>query len=703
MTPPLFSRNLCKILSLTLLPLVVLGCAMSPVSAAPDKPAKSSKAAKGKKKAKKKGKKAKKAKKVANAAKKAGQEKKKAGGDVLIADAKTPFDKLFNQAIQWVQEGTYGPDDIRVNGKSLFEYAASRGQLAAMKLLVDAGSETSAFRSCAAAISSGNVECVKYMQELGIPLCNPGERGSVKSTLLQATFSGNPDCVAYVYEQLRPFILEGFKNIHRAGYLRYAALECGKLEIVKFWEEKGIRPQENDILFASASGSMELLSTLRDKAEAIDYKKKGTSWDVGGVGYVMMAARSGNLDAVKYFVEKGAPVQAAPDERCADVHMSDLSLSPILMAALSGSLECVKYLEEKGAPHIGLKEGLGLLEAAASSGNLELVKYLAKKEETKERMSYALCLAAYRGYTDIVKYLVEECSVDVNTPGIARTVIRSSMNWYYDTRVESERDTPLSFAAKSGDLSLVKYLIDKGADINAVQKGFNRYWDSSALVAASYGQPHVLKFLLKKASFASEEDKNHLFMRAAKGCSLACLKLIFEEKVDVNAEIGEYKWRAFGEACGSSNPGRMACIKFLLKKGSKVQPKDVVSAAFSGNYDCLPMLYAQNVKTPQVDDSQPILQRAAAAGRVDALKLMEENGLPTDSSKDSNSGSALREAVLAACVYMIPGHLECIRYLTSKGLRLDKDELDKLLAGKVLFGDHYAPEPLRKVLQETHQ
>ncbi len=52
---------------------------------------------------------------------------------------------------------------------------------------------------------------------------------------------------------------------------------------------------------------------------------------------------------------------------------------------------------------------------------------------------------------------------------------------------------------------------------------------------------------------------------------------------------------------------------------------------------------------------------------------------------------------------MIPGHLECIRYFTSKGLRVDKDELDKLVAGEVLFGDHYAPEPLRKVLQETHQ
>ena len=699
MTSPLFSRNLCKILSLTLLPLVVLGGTMSPVSAAPDKPAKSSKATKGKKKAKKKGKKGKKAKKVANAAKKAGQEKEKAGGDVLIADAKTPFDKLFNQAIQWVQEGTYGPDGIRVNGKSLFEYAASRGQLAAMKLLVEAGSEVKAIESCVPAIASGSVECIKYMQELGIPLCALG-RGCMTKALMSATSSGSVACVSYVYKQLLPNIRPDKGNLS-LEWLRYAALESGSPDMVAFWQEKGVRPQKNDVLFAVASGNMKLLESMRDAVDSTNFSQKVDVWATCGAAYTMMAAKSGNHEMLKYIVEKGASVQDAPKEFCHDLRFSGTVMSPILHAALSGSLECVKYLESKGARPVDTV-GLSLLEAAVNSGNLELVRYLVSKEKPNKRTNDALCLAARLGNGDIVRYLVEECSADVKTTGAARTYVRSSLNAFYAALVHQHIGSPLLQAAGFGHMELVKYLMDKGADVNAVQKGNNIYWDSSALVAASFGQPHVLKFLLEKASFASEEDKNHLFMRAAEGCSLACLKLIFEEKVDVNAEIqeDEYKWRAFGQACSSRNPGRMACIRFLLDNGAKPTPDELLSTLFDEER----LIKAHDIKAiDDVDRLQLLLCGAGESGRLDVAKFLVDNGVVINPEVRYHSGDALRSTVLAACSYMLPGHLECIRYFTSKGLRLDKDELDKLVAGEVLFDDYYAPEPLRKVLQETHQ
>lgn len=689
-----------KVLSLSLLPLIVLGGVVLPASAAADKPAKSSKSSKGKKKKKgKKGKKDKKAKKVANAAKKAGQEKKKAEGDVLIADAMTPFDKLFNQAIQWVQEGTYGPDDIRVNGKSLFEYAASRGLLAAMKLLVEAGSEVKVIESCVPAIASGRVECIKYMQELGIPLCSL-RRGCMTEALTSATSSGSVACVSYVYKQLLPNISPDKGNLS-LKWLRYAALESDSPDMVAFWQEKGVGPQKNDVLFAVASGNMKLLESMRDAVDSTNFTQNGVVGTTGGVAYTMMAAKSGNHEMLKYIVEKGAPVQDAPKEYCPDLWFSGTVMSPILHAALSGSLECVKYLESKGAKPVDTV-GLSLLEAAVNSGNLELVRYLVSKEKPNNRTNDALCLAARLGHGDIVRYLVEECSADVKTTGAARTYVRSSLNGFYAALVHPHKGSPLLQAAEFGHMELVKYLMDKGADVNAVQKGNNRYWDSSALVAASFGQPHVLKFLLEKASFASEEDKNHLFLRAAEGCSLACLKLIFEEKVDVNAEIAEdeYKWRAFGQACSSRNPGRMACIKFLLDNGAKPTPDELLSTLFDEER----LIKAHDIKAiDDVDSLQHLLCAAGQSGRLDVAKFLVDNGVVINPEVRSHSGNALRSTVLAACGYMRPGHLECIRYFTSKGLRLDKDELDKLLAGEVLFDDYYAPEPLRKVLQETHQ
>lgn len=692
-----------KRLSVLLLAALALGAAPLPSYAAGDKPAKASK---GKKKAKRKGKKGKKAKKVANAAKKAGQEKKIAGGDVLIADAKTPFDKLFNQAIQWVQEGTYGPDDIRVNGKSLFEYAASRGLLVAMKLLVEAGSEVKVIESCAPAIASGRVECIKYMQELGIPLCSPRERDSKQWTMEQAILSGNIEFASYVYEQLRPY--DKASIIINPHSIRYASLRSGNVEMVKYWQEKGIEPKRDDVLHAAVSGKLEMLQLLGDKVDAIGYSREAKINEPGGINYTMLAARSGNLEMLKFFVEKGAPVQPSDNEKKAfAIANNDYPESPMLYAALSGNLDSVKYLEGKGATADAGYQ-FGVLEAAVASGNLELVKHLAPKEQTKQRVSNALCLASHLAYADIVKYLVEECAADVNAGGFARTTGNKrymSMTGLDELPLINTGGTPLSFAAAAGDLSLVKYLIDKGANVDAIKEGNTEVWDTSALIGAASGQPHVLKFLLTKASLASDEVRNQLFVIASKSSSLACLKLIFENKVDVNAKIvedEEVAFTAIQQSCGSIMPGRGACFKFLLDKGAKPISEDIITAVFARNYDCLPLIYAQNVKSPKVNNrTQPILQRAAEAGRADAVRLMVEHGLPIDSGKDGHSGDGLRSTVLAASNYMLPGHLECIRYFTSKGLRLDKDELDKLVAGEVLFDDYYAPEPLRKVLQET--
>lgn len=681
-----------KHLSLLLLASIMLGGAPMPSYADGEKAAKPSKGKKKKKKAKKT-KKEKKDKAAKSAARKTSSW---ALSDVQIADVRSPFDGLFNQAIERVNKGTYGPDDFRVNGKPLFAYAAARGQLNAMKMLKEAGADPSFFSSCADAIAGGSVPCIKYMQELGIPLCIPGDSGIMKRSLMQATLSGNLECVSYVYEQMLPFACPDRSNLIDPK-LRYAALESGKKEMVEFWQNKGVGPQKHDVLFAALGGNMEILNSMQDKMKNLDYSRKSTHWDAGGNAYVMMSARSGNPEMLKFFIEKGASTRYGDKEEPGpEMYFSGEPKSPIIQAALSGSMECVKLLEGKVDAPRDVRE-YSLLEAAVSSGNLELVKYLAPKEQSSDRISRALCLAAHLGLADIVKYLVEDRSADVNTDSWVATVNRSMLNWYYTLGVVKSSSTPLVSAAGSGDLALVRYLIEKGADVNKIVKGNNRFWDSSPLEESAKGQPHILKHLLEICTFASDEEKNHLLMKAAYGGSLACLKLAYDTRVDVNAEIreGESKWSAFDSACGSEMPGRKACVEFLLAKGAKAQPENVVSAVFRGNYDCLPLIYAQGVRSPQVGSDQPILQRAARAGRLDAIKLMVENGLDLQSGKKSHDGPALRSVVLGACAYMVPGHLDCVRYLTSKGARLDPEELNSLVED--------APEPLRKVLQETHK
>jgi len=118
------------------------------------------------------------------------------------------------------------------------------------------------------------------------------------------------------------------------------------------------------------------------------------------------AAMEGNLNTVKYFVEKqNLNVNDVDEDNYTTLHE----------AAHSGNLELVKYLIEKCNADIGVKTKFGstILEQSICSGNLKLVKYLVEERgiNVKEDPNYhntllyfAICIESL----DLVKYLVEE-------------------------------------------------------------------------------------------------------------------------------------------------------------------------------------------------------------------------------------------------------------------------------------------------------
>ena len=83
--------------------------------------------------------------------------------------------------------------------------------------------------------------------------------------------------------------------------------------------------------------------------------------------------------------------------------------------------------------------------------------------------------AARNGQTDLVKFLVER-GADLNY---------KSIGW-----------SPLMAAVSSGRLDLVKFLVEKGADINAR----NRSSWTALLVAAGKGHTEIVKFLVEKGA-----------------------------------------------------------------------------------------------------------------------------------------------------------------------------------------------------------
>ena len=149
----------------------------------------------------------------------------------------------------------------------------------------------------------------------------------------------------------------------------------------------------------------------------------------------------------------------------------------LLDASKGGDLEKVTSLIECGAQiDTTDKNGDTPLMHSAENGHLEIVKFLVEKGASECWRNKAgwtpLCYAAIRGRYDVVNYLLDHCA-NINAycqgSSILMWVIRQQNN----------------------SLEMVKLLVDRGADINAIAAN-----DISTLqIAYNNEEPEIAKFL----------------------------------------------------------------------------------------------------------------------------------------------------------------------------------------------------------------
>ena len=133
-----------------------------------------------------------------------------------------------------------------------------------------------------------------------------------------------------------------------------------------------------------------------------------------------------------------------------------------------------------------------------------------------------LHIAAGSGKLDVVKYLIEK-GADVNIEGEGEFGI----------------GTPLHIAARSGKLEVVKYLVEKGANINAKDNHNKTPWTPLHMAAVSE-KWDVVKYLIEKGAGVNAEDQDlrTLLDWAVKNGKL---NLVEYQVADVNANTKSYK------------------------------------------------------------------------------------------------------------------------------------------------------------------
>ncbi|KAK7433683.1 hypothetical protein VKT23_020630 [Stygiomarasmius scandens] len=247
---------------------------------------------------------------------------------------------------------------------------------------------------------------------------------------------------------------------------------------------------------------------------------------------------------------------------------------------------------------------------------------------------------AYSGHLHVVKFLVE-VGADVNAVG-------------------GRYGTTLQAAALRGHLDVVKFLHEKGADVNAVVGEYG-----TALQAAAYwGHLDVVKFLVEKGADVNAVGATYgtALQAAAWREHFDVVKFLHEKGADVNAVGGEY-----GTALqGAARWGQLDVVKFLHEKGADVNAVGgeygtaLQAAAFEGHLDVVKFLHEKGADVNAVGGEYgTALQAAAWRGHLDVVKFLHEKGADVN-AVGGEYGTALQAAALR-------GHLNVVKFLHKKG------------------------------------
>ena len=253
------------------------------------------------------------------------------------------------------------------------------------------------------------------------------------------------------------------------------AFMLGMLPIQSVWADNNV-----DLLANSATkGDLAKIKQLVEQ-QGVDVNTKITVGRYKGLTALMGASVDGHLEIVKYLISTGADVNAKNDDGWTAL---------IFASTTKGHLEIVKYLISKDAD-INAKRDKGLTALmVASSGKLEIVKALVEgkggllsvfskgadvnaKDDNGET---ALMRACANGKLEIVKYLISK-GADVN----AKITVGPHKGL-----------TALIGASMRGHLEVVKYLVSKGADVNAKS--------DSGMTALNVAKTNAIKEVLRNA------------------------------------------------------------------------------------------------------------------------------------------------------------------------------------------------------------
>ncbi len=271
---------------------------------------------------------------------------------------------------------------------------------------------------------------------------------------------------------------------------------------------------ETALYIAAQRGDVETIRILLQAGADCEIRDENNEWTP-----LMEAARSGEVEIITTLIDAGADVNAKTEKDGFTALMIAIAchvpnLPSFGFPTKAQPLPTVQLLIERGADlEAQDKFGNTALAIATVRDTTDIVEILTKAGASAVGLEKANFLkAAERGNTDIVRYLLD-AGVEVNAVDYAgkTALILASDRGHIDTvrfLIEAGADininhsgTALTAAADGGHLEIVQMLIQSGANVNLKDP----HSGSNAVDMALYRYPKIVE-LLQKAGAKSSGD-----------------------------------------------------------------------------------------------------------------------------------------------------------------------------------------------------
>jgi uncharacterized protein len=296
----------------------------------------------------------------------------------------------------------------------------------------------------------------------------------------------------------------------------------------------------------------------------------------GGLTPLVFAAREGDQESAKALLDAGADVNQT----------TEYGWTPLLTATNNRHYKLARYLLERGGnPNIANKGGWTPLYLAADNRNIEGGDYPVPKPDID--------------HWEFITFLLEH-DADPDAPAKDNTLTRTifTMQWFYEAGA-----TPFIRAAQSSDTSLMRLLLDYGADPFAVTNN----GDTALTACGGIGW-------VEGVTYERSVKEN-----------VEAMRMLLDLGLDPNGANREGRTALMGAAL----KGRNEVVEMLVARGARLDTRDGGSRDTDTNVSAISghtwqaLDYADGLVRPGVQSAVPRPETAALL-----RKMMADRGLP---------------------------------------------------------------------------